>query len=491
MQKLSHSLKENLACLQQEFGDSGDYYLHQANLCGVPCAAVLCDVVAGIKNTWFMLLRPLQESEQRFEDGKKLFEWLVKDSGLPFTSKFAQSSEQVCYLLNAGHSLLFVDGVDEALVFSTQDFALRSVSEPDSEANVYGSKEAFTDVLRKNMGLIRRRMRGGGLVMETLQLGEATQTEVAICYQKNLADPQMVDTIRKRLKEIRLQMVFDASYLAPFLESAPASLFGCTGMTQRPDTLCAKLCEGKVAVMADGSPYAVLVPYFFAEHFQCMDDYSARPYYASFIRLLKYMAFFLAVMLPGAFVSAANFTPELFPGQLLYKVAASESATPLPLFLEAIFVNILLEVVKEAGLRLPKPIGHSVSLVAALIVGDAAVRFGIIGSPVIILLALSAICGFAVPSLYQPVTILRMLFILAGGLLGPCGILLLLMALFYRVFSIDTYGMPYTAPLTPYSNGLLQDGLLRTGWLGRQGAFFTIHQFKKKGEGLHADKTPH
>lgn len=482
---LSAVLSVNVDWLKDEFGESLDFYLHETTLCGVRCAAALCDVVSGLDNAWELLLRPLQEQGWEFADGAQMMEHLKKRSALTLSPNQVKDRAAARVSLCAGNCLLFVEGADWALAFSTQSFAQRSVGEPDSEVNVYGSKEAFTDVLRKNLGLVRRRMRGGGLVMESMLAGCCTDTEVAILYRKDLVDPQMLKTVRSRLKTANLQMVFDASYLAPFLESAPRSLFGCTGLTERADTLCAKLCEGKIAVLADGSPYAVLVPYFFAEHFQSMDDYSSRPYYASFIRLLKYAAFFLAVMLPGLFVCAANFTPELFPSQLLYRIAASEAATPLPLFLEAIFVNLLLEIIKEAGLRLPKSIGHSVSLVAALIVGDAAIQFGIIGSPVVIILALSAICGFAVPSLYQPVTILRMLFILAGGLLGPCGILLLFMVLLYRVCSIDTYGMPYTAPLTPYSAGMLQDGLIRTGWKSHRGDFFTIRQFEKKGDMPH------
>lgn len=162
----------------------------------------------------------------------------------------------------------------------------------------------------------------------------------------------------------------------------------------------------------------MIVPYFFNENFQSMDDYSEKAYFASLIRILKYSAFLIAVMLPGVFVSVANFTPELLPPELLYKVASAELATPLPLFMEALFVNFLLEIVREAGLRLPKPIGHSVSLVAALIVGDAAVSAGIVGTPVVIVAAMTAICTFVVPSLYEPITVLRILYILAGGSWG-------------------------------------------------------------------------
>lgn len=482
MQKITGDLEKDLAALQQAFAGSADYYVRRTSLHGAPCAVVMCDVVAGIEKAWELLMRPLQFGNEQFFSGQQLMDWLYDSSALPFSANKTQDLEEARYGMAAGNTLLLAQGAGYALSFSTQEYVQRSPSPSDSEVNVYGSKEAFCDVLRKNMGLIRRRMRTDGLIMEIIKVGKYTGTEVAVIYQRDLVDDKMLQTVKSKLQSVKLQMIFDTSYLSPFLESAPFALFGGTGVTERPDTLCAKVCEGKIAVLADGTPYAVLVPYFFAEHFQCMDDYSSRPYYASFIRLLKYAAFFIAILLPGLFVCAANFTPELFPDQLLYKIAASEAATPLPLFAEAIFVNLLLELVKEAGLRLPKSIGHSVSLVAALIVGDAAVKFGLIGSPVIILLAIAAICGFVVPTLYQPVTILRMLFILAAGLYGPAGVLLLFLAMLYRICAIDTYGIPYTAPLTPYSGGGLTDGLLRTGWKNRQGKIFTIQNLPHDNE---------
>lgn len=474
MQKITGDLEKDIAALEKAFEGSVDYYVRRTTLHGARCAVVLCDVVAGIEKAWELLMRPLQFTDETFATGEDLMNWLWEGTVLPFSAQKTENLEDARYGMVAGNTILLAEGATFALGFSTQDYVQRSPSPPDTEVNVYGSKEGFCDVLRKNMGLIRRRVRTDGLVMETQKIGLYTGTEVAIIYHRDLVNPQMLKTVREKLKNIKLQMVFDTSYLAPFLESAPFALFGGTGITERPDTLCAKICEGKIAVLADGTPYALLVPYFFNEHFQCMDDYSSRPYYASFIRLLKYAAFFIAILLPGLFVCAANFTPELFPDQLLYKIAAAEAATPLPLFAEAIFVNLLLELVKEAGLRLPKSIGHSVSLVAALIVGDAAVQFGLIGSPVIILLAISAICGFVVPSLYQPVTILRMLFILVAGIYGPAGMLVLFLGMLYRICSIDTYGIPYTAPLTPYTSGGLTDGLLRTGWKSRQGKVYTI-----------------
>lgn len=480
------SLGENLAWLKRRFGGSVDFFYRRATLCGVGCAVCLCDDLAGVELAWEMVLRPLQYTKRSFHSGRELMGYLSGASGLPFSPQPVGSLPEVFENLAAGNGILLVDGARAAFSFPAQSFAQRAPGEPGSEVNVYGSKEAFCDVLRRNMGLIRRRVRTEGLMIETMKVGRCTGTEVALVYHRDLVDQGVLQGVRARLEKVELQMVFDAAYLAPFLEHNPYSLFSCVGMTERPDTLCAKVCEGKVAVLADGSPYAVLVPFFFGENFQCMDDYSSRPYYASFIRVLKYIAFFTAVLLPGVFVAVANFTPELLPGQLLYKIAASEAATPLPLFLEAVFINILLEIVKEAGLRLPKSIGHSVSLVAALIVGDAAIKFGILGSPVVIVAAISAICGFVVPSLYQPVTILRILFILAGGVLGPLGLVLLLMLTLFNICSINSFGMPYTAPLTPYSAAALRDGILRESWRSMSGRVFTIKDLPGvKGGGRH------
>ena len=210
-----------------------------------------------------------------------------------------------------------------------------------------------------------------------------------------------------------------------------------------------------------------------------MDDYSEKAYFSSMIRVLKYAAFFIAVMLPGLFVSVANFTPEFLPSELLYKTAAAESATPLPLFAEAIFVNFLLEIVREAGLRLPRAIGHSVSLVAALILGDAAVSAGLLGTPVVVVAALTAICTYVVPNLYEPVTVLRLLFIAAGGVLGPIGVIALFLYLIFNLCSMNAFGIPFTAPMAPPSKAFFRDAFIRKSWRVLARSAFTIHDLQK------------
>ena len=338
-------------------------------------------------------------------------------------------------------------------------------------------------LLRVNICLVRRLVRTQTFMAETLTCGEKTQTELALLYDRKLVSQPLLAEIRRRASQAKLPFVFDTGYLAPFLQRGYFSFFQSVGYTERPDTAAAKICEGKIVLMANGSPFAMLIPYFFSENFSSMDDYSEKAYFATLVRCLKYAAFLIAVMLQGVFVSIANFTPELLPKEMLYKIAASEQATPLPLFLEAMLVTFLLEIVREAGLRLPKPIGHSVSLVAALIVGDAAVSAGLVGTPVVIVAALTAICTFVVPSLYEPITVLRLLFILTGGLLGPLGIAGMFFCMLVSASGMHAFGIPYLAPIAPSTGGFLRDGIIRLAWPSLAKKAFTVRDLPQDEKG--------
>ncbi|MEQ2520710.1 spore germination protein [Ruthenibacterium sp. CLA-JM-H11] len=463
-QLLKKDLLENKLLLKGLFGNATDFYTKDIELFGIPCCICMFEGLSSIERLWIMMLDILSRPERAISDPEELFDYIWRKTAVPMESKCVLCVDDARAQLTAGTSVILIDGVDRALVISTQSMQFRSVQEPSGENNIRGSREGFTELLRVNISLIRRLIRTDELMVETMSLGERTQTEIALLYNRKLVSQKLLRLVRERLENTQLPFVFDSGYLAAFLQRSRFSFFQAVGYTERPDTSSAKICEGKIIVLANGSPFAMIVPYFFNENFQSMDDYSEKAYFASLIRIVKYVAFFLAVMLPGVFVSIANFTPELLPPQLLYKVAAAEMATPLPLFLEALFVNFLLEIVREAGLRLPKPIGHSVSLVAALIVGDAAVSAGILGTPVVIVIALTAICTYVVPSLYEPVTVLRILFILAGGILGPLGISALTVWMLSNLCSMNPFGIPYLAPIAPARKDFLRDGMIRSSW---------------------------
>ena len=334
-QTLTTSLLDNKLALKGLFGTATDFYTKDITLMGHPACICMFEGLSSIERLWIMMLDVLSKPDVQPETPEELFDYILKQTAIPLESKSVVCVEDARAQLTAGTSVILIDGVARGLVLSTQSMQFRSVQEPSGEGNVRGSREGFTEPLRVNISLMRRLIRSGELMVETMTVGEHTKTEIALLYNTQLVPKQMLSTVKRRLESVKLPFLFDTGYLAAFLQKSRFSFFQSVGYTERPDTACAKICEGKIIIMANGSPFAMIVPYFFNENFQSMDDYSEKAYFASLIRILKYSAFLIAVMLPGVFVSVANFTPELLPPELLYKVASAELATPLPLFMEA------------------------------------------------------------------------------------------------------------------------------------------------------------
>ncbi|MDO4566553.1 MAG: spore germination protein, partial [Oscillospiraceae bacterium] len=364
----------------------------------------------------------------------------------------------------SGFAVLLFDNCRTALAYSMQGFSFRAISESYTEENVRSSREGFAEPLKVNMTLIRRRIKSGLLVFESMKVGSVSNTDIALVYLKDRVSERLLEGIRKNLKGAKIELVLESGFIQPFLSGKKRSLFSGVGHTERPDTLCGKLLEGRVGILVDGTPFALITPYLFTENFQSFDDYTNKPYYAGFIRILKYAAFIVSILLPGLYVAVINFNPELIPLSLLYNISLAQLDTPLPLMYEALFIHLVYEIVREAGLRLPRPVGHAVSLIGALVVGEAAVNAGLIGSPMVMCVALTAISSFTIPMLYEPVTMLRFSFIIVGGLLGIVGLALGLGMLLCSICAVDSCGIPYTAPLSPYSPVFFRDGILRQSW---------------------------
>ena len=486
MPQLSPKLTENLALLNEMFGSSADFYSKEVELYHCRGALVLFDGMASLESLWELLLDAVSRRTPALDEtpgGSAVFDLLLHHSGLPAESSPVETLDDLTRRLTAGMAVLLLDGCAQGIAFSVQSLKFRSVEEPAGEGNLRGSREGFADLLRVNLSLLRRLIRTEQLVQEVAQADCEMKTEYALCYCKGKVSPGALAQVRKILAQAKPELLLDSSYFVPWLFPCRFRLFSPVSYTERPAVAAAKLCEGKIIVLVNGSPSAMILPTLFCENFDCLDDYATTAFFSSFLRILKYGAFYLSIFLPGAFVCTAVYLPELLPPILLFKIEAAEKATPLPLFMEALFVNFLLEIVREAGLRLPKPIGHSVSLVAALIVGDAAVSAGIVGTPVVIVAAMTAICTFVVPSLYEPITVLRILYILAGGLLGPLGIVTLLFCMLLGMCGMNSFGIPYTAPIAPGSSAFWRDGLLRRNWHTLARADFSIDQLPGKETG--------
>ncbi len=450
--------------IKQIFNNSVDIYCLKQKVCGVDIIITKIDNITSDVQLSLMLLARLSElgdSKKGDMTGKELHEYIQSDTSIPMSQITATSLKDIKKLLIMGFALIYVEGQETLLGVGIQALPGANVGEVSTEGNIKGSRLGFSQNLRTNMGLMRQIVRTNDLVFKTAEFEGANRVEYMICYHNAHCPKELLEHVESRLKSIHLPMIFDSVYLAGFMQKNRFSLFSTSGTTERPVTAAAKICEGKVLVFVAGSPFALVYPYFFSENFVSLDDYASRPYFASFVRLLKYFSFLLAVLLPALFVSVTNFTPELFSGDMLHKLAFAEQGTPLPLFAEAIAVTLLFEVVREAGLRLPKQIGGSVSLVSALIVGDAAIKLGLVSSPIIIVVALASLAAFVVPSLYEPVVSLRIIFLFAVGLGGPVLLLCVFLIVLLNLSAVKSFGIPIRTPILPTGSDAVKDGFLR------------------------------
>lgn len=464
-------IEQNKKEIKAFFGQSVDYFEKDIEILGYKAAIVMCEDLTNITNLWQTNLRPLNNLKADFTP-QQVFEYITKQTTIPFNAQGAETFEKVLFFLTAGFTLILIDGVDKALVAATQGYAARGISSPEAEGSLRGTRESFCDTGRKNMALIRRRIRSSGLEIETMQIGSVTKTEVSIYYHKDFYSRKMLDDVKKRLENIDIPIVTESGFLAPFVDTTKGSVFSAVSYTEKPDVFSAKICEGKIGIIADGCPFGLIYPFLFSEHFSTCDDYVQRPYFVSITKLLRYIAFAVSIMLPGLYITLANFAPELLPEKLIFFIFSSKYSTPLPLFVEAILIVVTLEIIKEAGLRLPQAIGHTVSFVAALIIGDSAVNAGLIGSAVLIVCAVSTIMSFVVPSFYEAVTVLRIAFLLMSGIFGGTGFAFCCVMLFFSIANVNAAGKSYTPRITKENGKQLKDIFLKSSWRtlnGRKG----------------------
>ena len=475
---LGKNLLENMITLREKYQNSSDFLTREITVQGVPVSFVMIEGMVNIQTMSEILLEPLlNEPFEKNTTAESIYDFIEKRSVLGIDLKDVYSDEEVFQFIMSGFVVILIDGIAKGVAIGMQGFNFRGISEPASEINERGSREGFTEPLRINLTMVRRRIKSPKLKFDLFSVGSISKTDVCLVYMTNRISPKLVREVRHRITQIKLDVILTSGYIQPFLEGKPWSLFSDVGTTERPDTLAAKINEGRIAILVDGTPFALIVPYLFSENFQSLDDYAHRSYYATFIRFIKYFSFAAAILLPALYVAIGTFHPELLPHALLFNIAAAEEITPFPLMVEALIIHLLYEVMREAGLRLPRPIGHAVSIVGALVIGDAAVTAGLIGAPMVLVVAMTAIASFVVPSLYEPVSILRFVFLFVGGTMGLYGIAIGCVLLLINVCSLNSFGAPYMAPISPLSPVAMRDTFIRA-------SFTTLQKRTVKVQGL-------
>lgn len=361
----------------------------------------------------------------------------------------------------SGQTILLVNGCHEALVIMTADWKSRSVDEPKTESVVRGPREGFVENLLINTTLLRRRINTPDLILESMKIGQRTKTNVCIAYIKGIVNPLLIEEIKRRLNDIKTDSILESGYIEQFIEDSPFSIFSTVANTEKPDLAAANLLEGRAAIFVDGTPFVLTVPMLFIESFQSSEDYYSRPDFASLIRMIRYIAYIISILAPAAYVALTTFHQEFIPTPLLFTMAGAQEGVPFPAMVEALGMGVVFEILREAGIRLPRPVGQAVSIVGALVIGQSAVTAGLIGAPMVIVVALTAVSSFVVPAQTDSGGVLRIIFVILAGFSGGFGIMIGLIGVFIHLASLRSFGTPYLSPLAPLSTPDLKDTFIR------------------------------
>lgn len=481
--KIPSDISTALLYLRSITGNTMDLNIMEVIVSEHKCAVVSIENMTSTSSMAELLFRPLCElSLPKGSKPSDIFDYLTKESLLSSERATVYNYGEAMVRLFSGFALVLVDGIASGQVYGIQGFDKRAVMEPTSEINILGGRDGFIEQVRTNISLVRRRLKTPCLRFELMQVGKKSNTDVCIAYMADRASSELVDSVRRRLSSIKLDAILTSGYVTPFLIKSDKSLFTDIQSTDRPDAFCRWLCEGKVGIIIDGTPFALLVPSFFVDNFSTVDDYANRPFYVFYIRAIKYLAFFLTVMLPGIYVALATFHSETFTYKLLISLVVSEQTTPYPLVFDVVIITLMYEILREAGIRMPKNIGGAVSIVGGLIIGDAAVSSGLISAPILIIIGLTATASFVIPSLNQQTSVLRIIMIIAGGLSGLYGISLVTTAVIANICAVSDMDIPYSAPISPFSKKGLSRLVLRQGFKKQASEETLVSDFSDSGE---------
>lgn len=453
---LKPSLEENLKMIETVVGPSPDVVVRRLKVGQAQVDAALLHLEGLtdselVENLVRMLGLGTLQTPVELTSKKHMFDEF-KDRLLQSSRvKEASNIDDVWNGLAGGNSAIIFDGTPKALICATQGFETRTIDEPPAETVIRGPREGFVESIRTNISLIRRRVKSPNLWIEKFTLGHLTRTDVAMVYIKGLATEELVQEVRQRVSRIETDGILESGQIEEFIEDSPFAVFPLVFRTERVDRVASQILEGKVAIITDNTPFVLVVPMTFPVLLQAPDDYYEKVPIGAFLRFLRFVAFGASVILPATYVAIITFHQELLPTELLLRISAAKEGVPFPVLFEVFMMELLFELLREAGIRLPRAIGPAVTIVGALVLGDAAIRAGLVSPPVVIIVALTAIASFTVPTFSFGIAarLMRFVFILLGGMFGLFGVQFGLLILVVFLSSLRSFGQPFLSPMAP------------------------------------------
>lgn len=463
-ERIHNNRNQFIDALKHRLGDSPDIIYRDIAYANNPVLIVYVEGLSDPKPLIDGMLEGVDAGDASTEESPEQAYERLKKQGIAIgrVRETEQYTELISALL-AGGSVIFVEGYSICLLVGTESLKQRGVEEASSQSVVRGPREGFTESLRSNTALVRRRIQSPMVRIEQRRLGEQTRTNIAIMYLEGMADKDVLHELRTRLDQIQLPSVLESSYIEEMIQDRRYSPFPTIFNSERPDVIASAILEGRVAILMEGTPFALIVPSLFVQAFQSSEDYYQRADFASLVRLLRYFCFVLALLTPSFYIAITTFHQEMIPTNLLISLVGQREGVPFPAFVEALIMEITFEILREAGIRLPKSIGQSVSIVGTLVIGQAAVDAGLVSAAMVIVVAITAIANFALPAFNLGISVrmLRFLLMAIAASFGLYGIMISLIIIALHLCSLQSLGVPYMSSLAPLKRNSQKDTLLR------------------------------
>lgn len=459
---ISTNINENLSFIKSKYNTliNSDIVIREFNLFAYnknhKCFIIYIDGLVDSISINDFILEPLMLEKHRYsQTANNDLAQYINNCLLPQNSvKKVESFEDVCSGINMGDCLLFIDTLNLAFDIDVKSYNQRGVEKPENEMVIKGAQEGFNENLRTNTSLLRRIINNENLVIENIPVGKISQTKCGVCYMQNIANGDLVAEVKYRLNNLEIDSLFSTGQLEQLIEDDGGFGIPQVIATERPDKCCKYLLQGRVIVLVNGNPYALIMPATIEDFLFSPEDTNLRPLFANFLRIIRVIAAILTLLLPGVYIAITSFHQEILPTELLFSMLSARENVPFPIIFELLLMEFSFELIREAGLRVPSPIGSTIGIVGALILGDAAVNAGIVSPILIIVVAITGIASFAIPdfSFGFHVRIFRFWFIALGFTAGFLGIGVGLFIYFSILCSLKSFGVPYTTPLAPAIN---------------------------------------
>lgn len=482
------SLDQLFSYIKQEFSESPDFVIRtfsagNNNETRFGIIYLECLVDEKVIDEWVIKSLTLASGllPKEFDDEALSFD-MVKNRALSI-GKIAilETKEKIIKSILSGNAVLVGAGWKKAISCSTASEKSRPISEPTAQSVIRGPLDSFTESIKVNLSLIRRRIRSPHLKVKSLDLGHFTHTKIFVLHIEGIANPKIVKDVLKRLKEIDIDSVLESGYIESFLEEKTFTPFPTVLTSGRPDDICGNLMDGRVAILVDNSPFALVVPSSFRHLFMASEDYYQRYDIASFLRLVRFVSFFVSLVLPSLYVALITHHPQMLPTSLLINLSAQRENVPIPTLFEAIIMELMFEVIREAGIRAPRVLSTAITIVGAIVLGQTAVSAGLVTPAMVIVVAITGLASFVNPSYELAITarLIRFVMMILAATFGLLGITLGLVVMISHMNSLSSFGVPYLEPFSPLNLKAWGDTFIRLPlWMIRKRPA-DLHPLKK------------